>query len=203
VLATTDTSQRDVVVVTARLYHRDHSFSGVSSFETSEMFNDYEQELFTAVVSLAEKEGKSVSLLVAAGTDVFDTIMLTAQALQSSRIVCGVSNKLSHEEQAKLTGDAWERLPKPKPSLTLELVASDNVLHAYTLGAHMPTLRAEDLELLHHLWLDLTRDPEHSHIHHYDVVSVALRNLENKLALGSRDEIIGAIDKPSPSPPSR
>jgi amino acid transporter len=196
VLATTDTTLRDVVVVTARLYHSDYSFSGVSSFETSEMFSDYEQELFTAVVSLAEKEGKSVSLLVAAGTDVFDTIMLTAQALQSSRIVCGISNKLSRDQQAKLTGDAWERLPEPRPSLTLELVASENVLHAYTLGAHMPTLRAEDLDLLHQLWLELTRNPEHSHIHHYDVVAVALRNLQDKLALGSRDEIIGAIDKP-------
>jgi hypothetical protein len=84
-------------------------------FEASQVFDHYEQELFTAAVAVAEKEGKPVSLLVVPASDVFDAIVVTAHRLESSRIVCGLSNKLSPDEQAKLTGDAWERLPDPKP----------------------------------------------------------------------------------------
>src|SRR6266568_1631584 len=108
VLRRTDTNKQDVVVMTARLYHRD-SF-GDTSLETGQVFDHYEQELFTAAVAAAEKEGKPISLLVVPATDVFDSIVVTAQRLESSRIVCGLSNKLSPDEQAKLTGDAWERL---------------------------------------------------------------------------------------------
>ena len=35
--------------MTARVYHREHSFSGSESMESSEVFEKYEQELFTAV----------------------------------------------------------------------------------------------------------------------------------------------------------
>ena len=50
VLRSSDTTKQDVVVMTARLYHREHSFSGSSVFEASQIFDHYEQELFTAAV---------------------------------------------------------------------------------------------------------------------------------------------------------
>src|SRR6478672_832887 len=98
VLRRTDTKQQDVVVMTARLYHREPSF-GNTTYDTDQIFDQYEQELFTAVVAAAEKEGKPVSLLVVPATDVFDSIVVTAQRIESSRLVCGVSNKLSADEQ--------------------------------------------------------------------------------------------------------
>src|SRR5664279_818378 len=48
VLAKTDTTKTDVVVMTLRVYHREHSFSGSEVVDTSEVFKKYEQELFTA-----------------------------------------------------------------------------------------------------------------------------------------------------------
>src|SRR4030081_3984320 len=94
VLARTDTNKQDVVVMSARLYHREHSFSGSDVFEASQVFDHYEQELFTAAVAVGEKTGKPIHLLVVPATDVFEAIMATAQRLGSSRVVCGLSNKL-------------------------------------------------------------------------------------------------------------
>ncbi len=181
ILAKTNTVKQDVVVMTARVYHREHSFSGSTSLDSAEVFEQYEQELFTAVVNLAEKEGKHVSLLVTPTNDVFEAIVATGQRLESSLIVCGLSNKLSPEEQGRLTGDAWERLPEPKPRMRMQVVAPDGRKWEYILGPHAPRFRPQDLKLMHDIWLELTHDPEYCHLHHYHVVSVALRELQSRL----------------------
>src|ERR1700747_1919284 len=87
VLSRTNTTYQDVAVLSARLSPGRHSFAGSTSYEARDVFDIYEQELFSKVVSLAEKQGKRVSLLVVPGTDVFDAILLTAQRLESSRVV--------------------------------------------------------------------------------------------------------------------
>ncbi len=186
----TDTSKQDVVVMTARLYHREHSFSGSTVYEAKDIFDQYEQELFTAAVSVAEKEGKSVSLLVVPGSNVFDTILLTAQQLHASKVVTGLSEKLSPDQQGKLTGDAWERLPEPKPRLQLEIVAPDGKSLEYRLGPHAPRLRPEDVNMMHEIWRDLTRDPEFGGLHHFHVVSLALKELKERLETKERDVLL-------------
>jgi hypothetical protein len=184
-----------VVVLTARIYHREHAFSGNMRYDGDKLFEEYEQQLFTSVVTLAEKAGKHVSLIVVPTSNVFDGILQTAQRLESSKIVTGISNKLTLDEQGKFTGDSWERLPEPRPRLTLEIYTPEGGRHEFRLGPHMPRLRPEDTRLLHKIWLDVSARPELASIHHYHIVSMALERLDERLHGPDREKMLEMLKR--------
>ncbi len=159
------------------------------------MFSKAETELFTRVVSIAEKAGKPVELLVVAGTDPWLAMVQTAQKLQSSRIVTGYSSRMTPNEQGRLIGRAWESLPAPRPALSLEVVLPDEKSVFFNLGPHPPRLWPEDVDRLHRLWLELSDETSGSKLHHRDVVGVALQRLEGQLHAEGRASVLEDVKK--------
>jgi amino acid transporter len=195
VLEKTNLRRHDIVVMTVRPL-----VAGDAEYELrdQQIFSDYERELFTRVVTLAEKEGKPVDLLVVPSTDPFVALVQTAQNLQASKLVTGVSRTMASEELARRIGLAWESLPEPKSPFSLEIIAPDREPMYVNLGPHPPRLWPEDVEKLHDLWLRLTDDAGvGSKLHHRDVVGVALKRLEKDLTGEERERIIEEIRRES------
>jgi amino acid transporter len=185
VLHKTSTRKHDVVVLTIRGIS-----TGAGEFQLNEnqLFTPYEQELFSRVVTVAEKEGKPVELLVVPGVNPFDAMVQTAAMLQASRVVTGVSARMDSSELARRIGRAWERLPEPRHPFSLEITSPDRPAIFVNLGPHPPRLWPEDIDLLHEMWLDLS-DEFGSKLHHRDVVGVALRRMKGDLGRKRRDVV--------------
>jgi hypothetical protein len=187
VLQKTNVRRHDIVVMTVRPVS-----AGAGEYELgpNQLFSDYEKELFSRVVTMAEKQGKTVDLVVVPGIDFFDAMVQTAQKLQASRLVTGVSSRMDSEELARRIGQAWERLPEPRLPFSLEVISPDRPSIYVNLGPHPPRLWPEDVGRLHGLWLRLSEGHFGSKLHHRDVIGVALRRLENDLAGERREEAI-------------
>jgi len=181
-LQKTDTRKVDIVVLSV---HRvTTAASGEHDLTAEQIFSSPETEVFTKAVTLAEKAGKHVELLAVAGTDPWVAMVQTAQKLHSSRIVTGLSPlyQANPAEQGKIVGAAWEQLPLPRPSLSLEVVLPDPSKSLYfNLGPHPPRLWPEDIDLVHRLWLELTEKGPGASLRHRDVVGAALRRLDREL----------------------
>jgi amino acid transporter len=186
-----DTNEQDVVVMEARL-------TGYGSAEydlaMEQIFSDYEQTLFTRAVSIAESYGKTISLLVVPARDVFSAIVQTANALESSAVVSGLSSKMTGEEQAFRLGQAWEAMPESKRQFVFQVVRPDMTVETYRIGPHTPTMKTEDVHLVHRLWLDVKKLPGTEDIHHSDIVTLALTRLARDYNL-DREDVLKNLKK--------
>ena len=191
VLAKTNLRRHDIVVMTVRPVS-----TGAAEYDLSDkqLFSNYERELLTRVVTMAEKEGKTVDLLVVPGVDPFDAMVQTAAKLKASRLVTGVSAQMDSEELARRIGLAWERLAEPRHPFSLEIIAPERPSVYVNLGPHPPRLWPEDLDRAHDLWLRLS-EAFGSRLHHRDVVGLALRRLQKELDSGRRDEVLADLEK--------
>ncbi|HEX4773544.1 MAG TPA: APC family permease [Bryobacteraceae bacterium] len=188
-LQKTDLRRNDIVVMTVRLTAPDSEYA----LKEEQVFGGDERELFTAVVTMAEKEGKPVELLVVPASDPFEAVVQAAQQLKCSRLVTGVSPNMPSDELARRIGLAWESLPEPRHPFSLEVITPGRPSTFVNLGPHPPRLWPEDVEKLHSLWLRLS-DVVGSKLHHRDVVGLALRRLEDEFTGPEREEILRSLN---------
>jgi amino acid transporter/nucleotide-binding universal stress UspA family protein len=199
VLEKTNLRRHDVVVMTVRPIS-----AGAAEYELQDqqLFAHDEQELFSHVVSVAEKQGKSVELVVVPAIDPFDAMVQTAARLQASKLVVGVSARMASEELARRIGLAWEKLPEPRQAFSLEITNPDRPSVYVNLGPHPPRLWPEDVDRLHRIWLRLSGNADIGcRLHHRDVIGVALRRLEHDLDGVHRHEILNSLEHEAHKPP--
>lgn len=188
VLEKTNLRRHDIVVMTVRQLSTGAAEYGLRD---EQLFSDYEKQLFSRVVELAEKEGKPVELLVVPGTDPFDAMVQTAAKLKASRLVTGVSARMASEELSRRIGLAWEKLPEPRHAFSLEVISPDRPSSYVNLGPHPPRLWPEDIDRLHDLWLRLSEgEGLGAQLHHRDVVGAALRRLEKDLNGSDKQDVL-------------
>lgn len=193
VLEKTNLRRHDIVVMTVRPIS-----AGAGEYELSDdqIFTDYEKELFSHVVEVAEKQGKTVELLVVPATDSFEAMVQTAAKLKASKLVTGVSAQMDSEDLARRIGLAWENLPEPRHAFSHEVIARGRPSTYVNLGPHPPRLWPEDVDRLHEIWLDLSNKCGLGHkLHHRDVVHLALRRLEQDLQDGERQKILTDLER--------
>jgi amino acid transporter len=190
-LQRTNLRRNDIVVMTVRPLGPDSEYD----LKDDQVFGSDEKTLFTAVVNMAEKEGKPVELLVVPAINPFDALVQTADQLKVSRLITGVSPRMSSDELARQIGLAWERLPEPRHPFSLEIICPDRPSTFVNLGPHPPRLWPEDVDKLHDIWLKLSAEEKlGAKLHHRDIIGYALRRLESELNSNQHDEILQQIN---------
>jgi amino acid transporter len=185
-LARTNTDDQDIVVLTARVL----GAGGGEFLEASEqLFSEHEQMVFTKAVSVAESFGKHISLLVVPAGDIFAALVQTAHSLEADAVVSGLSSRMTAQDQAFHVGQAWEALPEPKRQFTFFVISPDGEAQAFHIGPHVPTLQADDVQLVHRLWLNFHRDPDMQGLHHSDIVTYALTRLASEYARDKQETL--------------
>jgi amino acid transporter len=188
-LELTHTGKKDLVVMTVHLMRGPDT--GYQDIAEDRLFSRYEQYLFSKVVALAEKAGKTVHLLVVPSSDIFQAIVLAAAQLRSADIIAGRSSVMTPEQQAKSLGDAWERLPnKPQERIRFRVISPNEEIQDFYLGAHPPDLSDEEINFIHKLWLDVTHEPGLENIRHKHIVVAALVHLADELHNDHRPRVL-------------
>ena len=175
--------EAEIVVLHMRMSAR-------ADLSSDQMFSTIEQLLFTKVLSAAEKEGKPVRLAVASSNDLWEGVLRTAANLESSAIVVGSSSNKSVTEQARDIGTAWERMPEPKPRVTLEIFTPSGQEQIFYLGPHAPRLTPKEIDLLHRVWLELADKLPGEELHHHDIIHFALDEVEREIAAGEESDVV-------------
>jgi hypothetical protein len=103
VLLETDTSKRDIVVITCKVLPA--MTLGITDQERS--ISDQDRELLTRIVTVAEEVGKQVHPLVLPTNNPLYAICTAARDLKANEVVLGVSEKANAEEQLEQFALAW------------------------------------------------------------------------------------------------
>ena len=180
VLNETDPAKEDVIVLL--VHPLEPTASAEHELATNQVCAGSELDILSKAVTVAEKAGKPVKLVVVPARDPYCAVVHIAQKLQASRIVFRQTPDLDPDEIARRFGRAWEQLPLHAP-VTLEVIpegARESLV--FSLGPHPPQLRYSDVQLVHRLWRELTdRYGMNGNLHHRDVVGAALHHFQKHL----------------------
>ena len=191
ILGKTDTRKMDIVVLS--VHNVTLAGAGEHALTQDQIFSSRNDRLQQSG-RLAEKAGKHVELMVVPGLDPYDAVVQTAARLQSSRIVMGLSPKLSPSEQGRMSASNGSACPSHgPPSRSNWCWRTRRTSVFFNLGPHPPRLWPEDVELVHQLWLELSAKGSGAKLHHRDVVGVALRRMRQQLDSDAGDAVVGDV----------
>jgi hypothetical protein len=189
VLDEVDTTKIDVVVMSVRAVTA--AESGEHGLAEDQLFAAPETELFSRVVTVAEKAGKHVALVVVPATDGVRAIVETAQELESSRIVIAASSRMSASRQADVFREAWQKLPEPRRAVAFEIVRNEpNEPLFYHFGQPPPRPWPRDVEVIDRLWREFHKHGHGIDARPQDIIGVALRRLDQQLRGAHGDKIL-------------
>ena len=94
---------------------------------------------------------------------------------------------MTPEDQAFHMGQAWEALPGQKRQFNYFVIAENGDQKVFYIGPHAPALSADDVQLVHRLWLNMRRDPTVPDLHHSDIITYALTRLAGQYAREKAD----------------
>ena len=121
-----DSDRTELVVFTSRIR------TGLGLVEETIVMDVEEQKLFTKVLSVAEKHGKTVTPMLVVSNEPFYAIAQAAQAVGASEVIFGVSAKLSTDAQLERLAMTWGSLQTDKQPVRFRIVGA-GVEHAVDL----------------------------------------------------------------------
>ena len=70
-------------------------------------------------------------------------------------------------------------------------------MDTFHIGPHTPSLKTEDVHLVHRLWLNITHEPGLETLHHHDILTEALTRFAREYSGHERQEILRELRKAS------
>src|SRR5262249_34342966 len=101
--------------------------------------------------------------------------------------------QMTAQEQAFELGRAWEAAPEPKRQFVFQVVRPDLTVDSFRIGPHTPSMKAEDVHLIHRLWLQITREQGLDKVHHHEILTQALTRFARDYVGHDRESILNEL----------
>jgi amino acid transporter len=122
-----DSDKTELVVFTSRIR------TGLGLVEETIEMDGEEQKLFTKVLEVAEKHGKTITPMLVVSNEPFYAIAQAAQAVGASEVIFGVSAKLSTDAQLERLAMTWGSLTTDNKQPVRFRIVGPGVEHAVDL----------------------------------------------------------------------
>ena len=129
--------------------------SGEHDLGADQIFSSAETEVFTKAVALAEKAGQACRVVGSAGADPGSAWCRLRKNCNPPASSPAFRPTMKPAEQGKVVGEAWEQLPPPRPSLSLDGDARPEPIDVLQPWTPSTATLAGRCGFRHRLWLEL------------------------------------------------